>query len=163
MQRQGSFRAHFTIFTGDLLALLINTGNKKKQARPFTVSDLLFSMEPATGIAARLRALRPLRRLRRLAHFAGQCSALPQLRARNRVRSLSARKRSEPGAARAPSSSTILWSQRQESNPQPNDYKSFALPLSHAGTLGACARSPYRILKATIRGKSAATFPIGSP
>ncbi len=27
----------------------------------------------------------------------------------------------------------ILWSQRQESNPQPTDYKSVALPLSHAG------------------------------
>ena len=26
-----------------------------------------------------------------------------------------------------------LWSQRQESNPQPSDYKSLALPLSHAG------------------------------
>ena len=27
----------------------------------------------------------------------------------------------------------ILWSQRQESNPQPTDYKSVALPLRHAG------------------------------
>ena len=116
-------------------------------------------MEPATGIAARLRALRPLRRLCRLAHFAGQCSALPQLRARNRVRSLSARKRSEPGATRAPDSPSILWSQRQESNPQPNDYKSFALPLSHAGTLGACARSFFRILKPLESGKTLKRHP----
>ena len=26
-----------------------------------------------------------------------------------------------------------LWSQRRESNPQPADYKSAALPLSHVG------------------------------
>ena len=28
------------------------------------------------------------------------------------------------------------WSQQQESNPQPTDYKSVALPLSHAGAFG---------------------------
>ena len=48
---------------------------------------------------------------------------------------------------------TPSWSQRQESNPQPSDYKSLALPLSHAGTLGAIARSFYRILKASVAGK----------
>lgn len=38
----------------------------------------------------------------------------------------------KPGAAWAPGFPS-LWSQRQESNPQPSDYKSDALPLSHAG------------------------------
>ena len=38
----------------------------------------------------------------------------------------------KPGTGRAPGFS-CFWSQRQESNPQPADYKSAALPLSHAG------------------------------
>lgn len=38
----------------------------------------------------------------------------------------------KPGTARTPGFS-CFWSQRQESNPQPADYKSAALPLSHAG------------------------------
>lgn len=46
-----------------------------------------------------------------------------------------------------------LWSQRQESNPQPTDYKSVALPLSHAGTLGARAQSSIRIPKLLDKGK----------
>ena len=44
-----------------------------------------------------------------------------------------------PGSAGEPGART-LWSQRQESNPQPTDYKSVALPLSHAGASGAYAR-----------------------
>ena len=44
-----------------------------------------------------------------------------------------------PGSAGEPGART-LWSQRQESNPQPTDYKSVALPLSHAGASGAHAR-----------------------
>lgn len=42
-------------------------------------------------------------------------------------------RRSGPGTVMAPSPHALPWSQRQESNPQPTDYKSVALPLSHAG------------------------------
>lgn len=42
-------------------------------------------------------------------------------------------RRSGPGTVMAPGPHTLPWSQRQESNPQPTDYKSVALPLSHAG------------------------------
>ncbi len=101
------------------------------------------------GNAARsLRAaLPPLRAARPTAHAVGSAphpepGSIPVGAYRKRARY---RGGTEPAAH--------LWSQRQESNPQPNDYKSFALPLSHAGTLGACARSFYRILKRGEAGK----------
>ena len=40
----------------------------------------------------------------------------------------------DPSVFLVPSCSAARWSQRWESNPQPPDYKSGALPLSHAGS-----------------------------
>ena len=44
-----------------------------------------------------------------------------------------------------------FWSQRQESNPQPTDYKSVALPLSHTGEVfrGRAAASASRAFART--------------
>ena len=101
------------------------------------------SMEPATGIAASFRSLHPLRG-----------SAPCELRWKTHPRFLSFAPvfgfdswralAKGPDPQRKPGLHA-LWSQRQESNPQPTDYKSVALPLSHAGTLGARAQSLFRI------------------
>ena len=96
------------------------------------------SMEPATGIAASFRSLHPLRgfapcELRWKTH--------PRFLSFAPVSGFDSRRAiaKGPDPPREPGLHT-LWSQRQESNPQPTDYKSVALPLSHAGTHDAHAR-----------------------
>ena len=95
----------------------------------------------ASDRSPRLRCAHPLRlralpRPRPLATESPLGSPL-YARASSEVRLLSARYSKKPGTANGIGLSSKPWSQRQESNLQPSDYKSGALPLSHAGTSGA--------------------------
>ena len=96
------------------------------------------SMEPATGIAASFRSLHPLRGF---APCALRWKTHPRFLSFAPVSGFDSRRAiaKGPDPPREPGLQA-LWSQRQESNPQPTDYKSVALPLSHAGTLGARAK-----------------------
>ena len=101
------------------------------------------SMEPATGIAASFRSLHPLRgsapcELRWKTH--PRFPSFAPVFGFDSWRAIA----KGPDPQRKPGLHA-LWSQRQESNPQPTDYKSVALPLSHAGTLGARTQSLFRI------------------
>ena len=101
------------------------------------------SMEPATGIAASVRSLHPLRGF---APCALRWKTHPRFLSFAPVSGFDSWRSAakSPDPPREPDLHP-LWSQRQESNPQPTDYKSVALPLSHAGTLGARAQSLFRI------------------
>ena len=85
-----------------------------------------------------LRSLDPLRASRPLRAALANGSAVSSA-PRPQPGSIPAAGSKTPGSAEEPGARG-LWSQRQESNPQPTDYKSVALPLSHAGASGAYAR-----------------------